>query len=139
MELFNHPTMKFKVIYFFTVIITILCGILVRAKKEWFPQWVNLWLGDFLYAFMMYFIVALLCRNTIPLKTKAIIAVLICYCIELSQLYQAEWINAVRGTLPGRLVLGNGFLWTDLAAYTAGIAAAFCVDILWIKRVKTTT
>jgi len=27
----------------------------------------------------------------------------------------------VRGTLPGRLVLGAGFLWSDLVCYTAGV------------------
>jgi hypothetical protein len=42
--------------------------------------------------------------------------------VEFSQLYRAPWIDAVRGTIPGRLVLGNTFKWLDLPAYAVGIA-----------------
>lgn len=130
--------MKLKFTYFAAIAVTILSGIFVRAKRHWFPDWINLWLGDLLYAFMMYFIVALLVRKSMPVKARAIITLIICYCIELSQLYRAECINMVRATMPGRLVLGNGFLLSDLIAYTAGVAAALCVDMLWINPNKTT-
>lgn len=130
--------MKLKYIYFFTIIGTIITGLLARAAKQWLPGWINLWLGDLLYAFMMYFIVAMLCAANTPPKIKAIAALVICYLIEFTQLYQAEWVNTIRATLPGRLVLGSGFLSTDLVAYTAGIVAAFCVDMLCINPRKTT-
>ncbi len=42
-------------------------------------------------------------------------------CIEVSQLYHASWIDTVRGTRVGGLVLGYGFLWSDLARYAAGV------------------
>src|SRR5207237_49913 len=42
--------------------------------------------------------------------------------IEVSQLYHAPWIDAIRRTLPGALVLGYGFLWSDLVCYAAGVA-----------------
>ena len=129
--------MKRKVIYSVIVILTIACGIFVRKQKAFFPDWINLWLGDSLYAFMMYFIVAAVISRK-PAWIKAATALVICCCIELSQLYQADWIVAARQTLPGRLVLGQGFLWSDLVAYFFGIAAAFCVDILWLQRNKTT-
>jgi hypothetical protein len=62
----------------------------------------------------------------------AIVALLICYCIEFLQLYQGEWMIELRKTLCGRYVLGQGFLWSDILAYTFGIAIAFITDkILW--------
>ena len=41
--------------------------------------------------------------------------------IEISQLYQAEWINNIRHTTLGGLILGQGFLWSDMVAYTVGV------------------
>ena len=129
--------MVYSYLIFFTALLTVCCGILVRANKQLFPQLINIWLGDALYAFMMFYIIAFFftCR---PAKTKGLTALIVCYGIELSQLYQAGWINTIRHTLPGRLILGSGFLWSDLMAYLAGIGAAFCVDILWLSTNKTT-
>ena len=43
------------------------------------------------------------------------------YGIEISQLYQAPWIDATRATRLGGLVLGHGFLWSDMVCYSVGI------------------
>ena len=123
--------MKQKIIYSILIILTIGSGLLARHSKHWLPDSVNLYLGDILYAIMMYFIVAFIAYKK-AVSVKMIITVIICYCIEISQLYQSEWITSVRATLPGRLVLGSGFLWTDLLAYAVGAAAACMVDKLWI-------
>ena len=40
--------------------------------------------------------------------------------VELSQIYQAEWINAIRDTRIGGLILGFGFKGSDLLCYTLG-------------------
>jgi hypothetical protein len=46
----------------------------------------------------------------------------------VSQLHHAPWIDAIRNTRPGALVLGYGFLWSDLACYVAGVAIAAGVE-----------
>lgn len=40
---------------------------------------------------------------------------------EFSQLYHTPWIDAVRATLPGKLVLGNTFNWPNLPAHVVSI------------------
>jgi hypothetical protein len=62
---------------------------------------------------------------------------LICYGIEFLQLYQAEWIIELRKTLFGRYVLGQGFLWTDILAYTFGIFTAFIIEKITFKHHNT--
>ena len=52
------------------------------------------------------------------------------FAVEFSQLYQAGWINAVRETHLGALVLGRGFLWSDLACYTAGVGAGWLAELV---------
>lgn len=40
--------------------------------------------------------------------------------IEFLQLYQPPWLQAIRATWPGRLLLGSTFLWSDFPAYFGG-------------------
>ncbi|MHA3787806.1 ribosomal maturation YjgA family protein [Flavobacterium hauense] len=128
--------MKNKRITFLIVsLLTICTGLFVRLKKQWFPDSVNLYLGDILYAFMMFYIVSFFTVNK-SRNTRAVIALAICYCIELLQLYQAGWINTLRQTLPGKLVLGSGFLWSDLLAYSIGVAMAFIFEKIMLFKGK---
>jgi Protein of unknown function (DUF2809) len=66
-------------------------------------------------------------------KTSVLYTLLFTYCIEISQLYQADWINAIRHTKLGGLVLGFGFLWSDLLMYSIGISLAFLLDV-WLSK-----
>lgn len=89
--------------------------------------------GDFLYAVMIYFLI----RIFIPNKNGILIfqiSLLICYCIEFLQLYQENWMIELRKTLFGRYVLGQGFLWSDILAYTFGIAVAFSIEKIILKN-----
>jgi hypothetical protein len=54
--------------------------------------------------------------------TLALLALTFAWGVEFCQLYHAPWIDAIRATFPGRLVLGTAFNWPDLPAYAVGIA-----------------
>ena len=52
--------------------------------------------------------------------------------IEFSQLYHALWIDRIRHTLVGGLILGYTFAWGDLLCYLAGATAGLLLDrLLW--------
>lgn len=113
---------KSRTYYFLLFLFTIFLGIISR-KISFIP----LWIGDFLYAVMIYFLV----RIFLPLKKAFsifLLSLLICYAIEFLQLYQAEWMIELRKTLFGRYVLGQGFLWEDILAYTFGILVVFTIE-----------
>jgi len=96
------------------------------------PQ-IPLFTGDFLYAVMIYILVRIIFINKNALHI-IINSLLICYCIEFLQLYQGNWMIELRNTLFGRYVLGQGFLWTDILAYTFGIAFAFSIERIVLKN-----
>jgi len=76
---------------------------------------------------MIYF----LARIFFPFQKYHIIILLsliTCYSIEFLQLYQGEWMIELRKTLFGRYVLGRGFLWEDILAYTFGIITVFVFE-----------
>jgi hypothetical protein len=122
---------KARLTYIISALLVIVAGLLSRSIAV-----IPLWVGDVLWALMIYLLVRALFIN-IPLKQAVLISLLFCFCIEFSQLYQAAWINRIRQTLPGRLILGQGFLWGDLLAYMVGIAMGY--GISWTRllyRVK---
>lgn len=116
--------------YLIIVFIVIAFGLFSR-KIDVIP----LFVGDLLYAVMIYFGIRFLFISLHKTKS-AIIALLICYGIELLQLYDANWMIALRDTLFGRYVLGQGFLWSDILAYSFGIILAYIAESFLFSKVK---
>jgi len=104
-----------------------------RRYADMLPDFVAEHAGDALWASMVYFGV-----RTVWVKMRllgaALVSVLFCFGIELSQLYQAEWVNSIRSTFVGALVLGRGFLYVDLARYSLGIIISLLIEAAFVKR-----
>jgi hypothetical protein len=49
--------------------------------------------------------------------------------IEVSQLYHAPWLDSIRHTILGGLILGFGFLWSDLACYAVGVGLGVAIEL----------
>lgn len=114
-----------RILYFVLIIGTIGLGLLSRSS--WVPTAIYAYLGDALYALMIYFIVAWLLHKA-AIGPIAVLGLIICFLIEFSQLCHWEWLEHLRQNRLGRLVLGRGFLWTDLLAYTLGIGAGLGLE-----------
>ncbi|MEL1134694.1 DUF2809 domain-containing protein [Desulfitobacterium sp. THU1] len=109
------------------VVMTMILGLSSRQFSGYFPSWINLFLGDMLWALMVFFVFAFIFRAK-ETRWIALMALLFSYGIEVSQLYHATWIDALRQTTLGGLVLGYGFLWRDLVSYAMGIGIGALVD-----------
>lgn len=75
--------------------------------------------GDALWATLVFALWVLLVPKY-SLRIHLALAASTSFCVEFAQLYQAPWINSLRQTLPGKLILGSGFDPYDLIAYTIG-------------------
>lgn len=64
----------------------------------------------------------------------AIVALTFSFCIEISQLYHASWIDVLRVNQVGGLILGFGFLWSDLFCYTIGIGFGYLMEKVFLKK-----
>ncbi|SEN36439.1 DUF2809 domain-containing protein [Paenibacillus sp. OV219] len=109
-------------------------GLAVRRYPEALPGWIAEHAGDALWASMIYFGFRF-CFHKQSLRAAAIVSLCFCFADEFSQLYQADWINQVRETTLGALLLGHGFLIVDLFRYTVGIGVAYSVD-RWMLQAK---
>lgn len=106
-----------RLLYFALTLITIATGLFSRSS--YIPEFIYPYAGDILYATMFFFVFGFLFPKLSTHKVAAI-SILLCYGIEFLQLYQADWIENIRGYKIGGLVLGHGFLWSDLVCYSIG-------------------
>ncbi len=119
--------------YLLLIPIIMILGLASRKFSE--PtSWVFLYLGDVLWATLFYFIYRFLFIRKTDL-INALISITWCFIIEFSQLYQSDWINTVRATTIGALVLGSGFLWTDLVCYIIGVCMGFAMDNILSRHI----
>ena len=125
------PTLRNRLHSFLLIIGTI--GLGLASRSSFTPALVYPYLGDVLYALMIYFILGFLLPKASSFKVAAL-CLLVCYSIELSQLYQAEWINEIRSTRLGGLALGFGFLWSDLVCYLVGTVVGVGLEYGFLKR-----
>ena len=123
-----------RLLYAAMTMVVIILGLGSRKMVNFIPNFLNTYLGDALWALMIFLVLGFV---FIEMKTKsvAIIGTLFCYLIEVSQLYHANWIGTIRNTTIGGLVLGYGFAWSDLLAYTLGIGVGVTIEIL-IRVIK---
>jgi hypothetical protein len=114
---------------------TVVAGLGSREFPELLPVFVARYAGDTLWATMVFWLLAL-AWPAAPTRAVAVAALAISVTVEVSQLYHAPWIDAIRSSRLGALVLGEGFLWSDLACYAAGTLVAMALD-RWIRSRET--
>ncbi|WP_236841439.1 DUF2809 domain-containing protein [Brevibacillus formosus] len=119
-----------RVAYIVAVFVVMALGLGSRAFADVLPVFVAEHFGDALWASMIYFGFRT-CYAHKKISFALWCSLAFCFAIEGSQLYQASWINYLRETTLGALVLGKGFLMADLVRYTAGAAVAALLDLAW--------
>src|SRR5436190_16426538 len=102
------------------VFATVAAGLASRKFAWLLPAALGKYPGDVLWAQVVYWSVAFIAPSA-PIFRVAACALGIAYLDELTQLYQAPWINQVRATTLGHLVLGSTFSWLDLLSHSVGV------------------
>lgn len=111
-----------------TLGLVIALGLATRSGHAAVPEWVARHAGDALWTMAVYVALALVRPRAAP-RALAALALLLSCAVEASQLARWPWLVELRRTLPGRLVLGQGWQALDLARYAAGTLLAYGVDV----------
>jgi hypothetical protein len=128
-ELFNEELIKERrrIAYLLLIIIVVALGLGSRYYSKLFPGWVEMYLGDSLWALNVFLMLGFIFKRKSSLWI-AIIALSFSFLIEISQLYQAPWIDNIRAYKLGGVILGFGFLWSDLLCYIVGISVGYIFE-----------
>jgi hypothetical protein len=130
MSLLSPGHLKLRLSYLLLVSIIIPIGLATRKIPELFPTLIAEFGGDTLWATLFFLLFRMVFPEWTRLKT-AILTYLFGVLIELSQLYQAQWIIEWRHTFLGQMLLGQGFLWSDLICYAVGVFFGWLLAFLF--------
>lgn len=130
----KRPRGRSRPLYVLLVIAVVAAGLFWRSGIVPLPHWLSNHGGDALWALMVFVGFGLLLPRASTV-TLTLLALGVAWGVECSQLYHAPWIDALRATIPGRLVLGNTFCWADLIAYAVGVGGGALVEWrMWSSR-----
>jgi hypothetical protein len=104
------------------IAMVVLCAGLL-SRRPGLPAFVTLYAGDVLWGAFFFQLYRLAWPALTNLRSW-LLSVATTELIELSQLWQAPWLVAVRGTRLGGLLLGHQFLVSDMVCVALGASAA---------------
>ncbi len=119
-----------RIVYLLLFVFCIWLALATRSHRNWFPDIIKIYGGDVIWSAAFLFLL-----RGVFLSTSAYKLAIICYVLgvldEFSQLLMFDWIVAIRETYIGRLMLGVGFVWSDLLCYAIGsLLALLCILLL---------
>jgi hypothetical protein len=114
-------------IYLLIMLVITAFGLPARLIQDQLPTWYTLYFGDYLWAMLLFFLFALTLRTSNTFKV-AMVTLVFTYIIEISQLFHPQWLEYLRSIKLFALVLGYGFLWSDIAAYTVGVSTGALLE-----------
>jgi len=82
--------------------------------------------GDFLVVIFMYYAVAAFIN--MPKIWLAIGVLLFAYAIEIGQYYNLVYHLGLKGNRLAEIIIGMGFTWTDMLAYTLGVIFVYVFE-----------
>ncbi|MBC8109258.1 MAG: DUF2809 domain-containing protein [Anaerolineae bacterium] len=118
-----------RLVWLLVLGVIIALGLGSRRFATDLPSFVANYAGDTLYAAAMFALTVILFPPW-SITRAAIVSLVACVLIEISQLYHAPWIDSIRATRIGGWILGSGFLWSDLLCY--GVGVGIMAALTWL-------
>jgi hypothetical protein len=103
------------------LVMVVLLGLGSRRYAGALPAFLSSYAGDTLWATAAFLGFGLLLPGA-STRRIVVLAMSFSVLIEASQLYKAPWLDSIRRTTLGGLILGYDFVWSDLACYAVGVA-----------------
>ena len=127
----SSSVFKYRLVLLANIIIIIPLGYIVRFSQGLNPAWLHDALGAVTYEIFWILLFAFILPRVSLLRIAIAVCLATC-ALEFLQLWKPPFLQAARSTLPGRLVLGNTFVWTDFLVYFVGSFLGW----LWVRFLK---
>jgi Protein of unknown function (DUF2809) len=120
------------IVWLLLIGLTVALGIGSRRFAHGLPVFVATYAGDTLWALAVFLLIGLVMPRATP-RRVGLLALAFSVLVEVSQLYRAPWIDSIRRTTVGGLILGFGFLWSDLLCYAAGVGLGAVAEAALVR------
>ncbi|WP_095978851.1 DUF2809 domain-containing protein [Melittangium boletus] len=128
------PPSRSRVLLVPALLLTVVLGLGSRSgmARHVLPRFLTDYAGDTLWATLVYLGVLLL-WPWLSVWRAATGSLGFAFLIEGSQLFHPPWLDALRSHTLVALVLGRGFLVSDLFCYAAGVALGVGLDVAFLS------
>jgi hypothetical protein len=123
--------MPYRISLLLSIVLIVPIGYVARFSQGWISDSLHDALGSLAYEVFWILLVQFFYPKISPLRTAVGVCLATC-AIEVLQLWQPPFLQAARATLPGRLILGNTFMWSDFPPYVLGSALGW----MWITVLR---
>ena len=127
------PPWKKRITFVALALIAIPIGLASRQDELRLPAFITEHAGDAIWTALVYCCISA-CSPNSKVITMISLTLGFAFCVEFSQLYHAPWLDSIRDTTLGGLVLGEQFIWVDLLRYLAGAMFCGAIEIAFDKR-----
>ena len=110
------------------------CGLLTRTVIFRDVPVIGPWGGDVCWAVAAWYLFRCILPQVFAIEI-AVLSAGLCIVVETSQLLDVEWLNTLREHHIIRLLIGHGFMWSDLVLYAIGIAIGWVLDTFVLMRI----
>jgi hypothetical protein len=117
------PRSRFRTSAWLVLVIALGLG----SRARWLPRFSRLYLGDVLWGTLFFWLAALACTRA-QRGSLWLYAVIATECIEFSQAYHQPWLDRVRASGLGGVLLGHEFLWSDVICVALGATLGVLLD-----------
>ena len=118
-------------VIFISLSIVTAAGLLSKHYQGWGKEWVNDYSGDILYEIFWCLLIFWFVPRQKIIPIVALYVFIFTCVLEILQLSQATFLQIIRSTSIGRLLIGTTFSWWDFPHYFLGS----CLGWLWLKQI----
>jgi len=128
-------------LYAFTALALVIpLGLASKTYSGPAAGWVEGYSGDILYEMAWMFLIAGLCPTLVKSRQGILRLALgvfgVTSVFEFLQLWQPDWLQAWRATLPGKLILGTTFVPLDFLYYALGCLLGTGILLFWRRQLN---
>ena len=127
------PTARRRLTCLIIMLLLTPLGLLCRFVPLGLPQVIVKYGGSFLWAAMVYWLIALLFVRLSP-AALGVISLLASTAVEFFKNIHTAALESFRDTFAGKVLLGRYFSFTDIAIYWFAIACAVWIDRTALRR-----
>ena len=113
--------------------VVIPAGLGTKLYRGPLDEWVVRYGGDIAVPVFLFFL-AMLVRPGLPPRACGLAVFFFCAAVELTQLSSTPLLETIRGSVPGRTVLGSDFDPRDFVCYAIGVAVSVALYRLFSAR-----
>lgn len=127
----HFRSFKYRIALLASLSIIVPLGFITKFYPGPGHNWLNNVFGGVPYDIFWILLIAYLRPKVSPLKIALGVCLMTC-ALEFLQLWQPPFLQAIRLTSLGRLVLGNSFSWLDFPYYFIGSALGWA----WVRSLR---